>query len=166
MQLRLSPRGGFTLIELLMVILIMGILMGLVSGGILYAIQNARRNRNNTTLVALRTALQTYRHEYGDWPYEDGDVRTFGTGTDAFQGVVYEERNYRAFNRLLPDHPRNPKRITFLERGRYLAMDGDGERMRWSDCRSTSCPLIDPWGQPFRVTINLDADTVVVENRD
>ena len=144
-------RTGFTLIELLMVLLILGVLLGLISGGILYAVENTRRNRDNATRLTLRTALQTYRHEYGDWPLPD-------TGTGPFT-----DDNYQVFNRLLRDHSANKKGITFLEQGRFMAVDGDGERNRWSDCVSSDCALVNPWGKPYTVTVNLDADTVRVE---
>ncbi len=148
-------RRGVTLIELLMVLLIISLLLSMVTGGIMFAVENARKTRNRTQRVALASALQTYRHEYGDWP---------GAGEGPTQGeLTYQGDNWKVFNPLLDD-----PRITFLEAGQFLSVNPQGERLNLATMRqqhpTQNAPIVDPWGRPYKVTIDLDKDTVSIEN--
>jgi len=63
-----SRVGGFTLIELLIVMAIVMILAGLVLGTSGYMQRRAARERAETEMVALATALENYKADYGAYP--------------------------------------------------------------------------------------------------
>lgn len=156
-----SGRGGFSLVELLVVMLLIALLLGMVSGGIMYAVRYAQGRRNAVTRLMLQTAIQTFRHEYGEWPLPH---HSHPGQTD------FRNDNYLVFNQLLPHHPANHRNISFVEPGRLLAVNlevDSRERQRWSEFLKRgglpSCTLVTTGGTPFRVRFNLDRDTVSVD---
>lgn len=60
--------AGFTLVELLVVIVIIGILAGLTTGGIIAARNAARRAMIKVELGQLSAALEKYKNEVGEYP--------------------------------------------------------------------------------------------------
>lgn len=65
-----SPRSrqAFTLVELLVVITIIGILAGLITGAAIMARGAAKRAVIRTEIVQLEMALEKYKAEYGEYP--------------------------------------------------------------------------------------------------
>lgn len=61
-------RRGFTIIELLIVIAVIGILMGIVTGAALGSIRGARTKRAEAMRVALEQAITAYYAQTGKWP--------------------------------------------------------------------------------------------------
>ncbi len=61
-------RRGFTIIELLIVIAVIGVLMGIVTGAALSSIRGARTKRAESMRVALEQALTAYYAQTGKWP--------------------------------------------------------------------------------------------------
>lgn len=59
---------GFTLLELLVVIAIIAILAGLTLGGFKYAQQSASRNRTIASHAVIKSALELYKEEQGEYP--------------------------------------------------------------------------------------------------
>jgi prepilin-type N-terminal cleavage/methylation domain-containing protein len=59
---------GFTLLELLVVIAIIAILAGLTLGGFKYAQQAAARNRTIAAHAVIKSALEQYKEEQGEYP--------------------------------------------------------------------------------------------------
>ncbi|QIF01093.1 type II secretion system protein [Roseimicrobium sp. ORNL1] len=59
---------GFTLLELLVVIAIIAILAGLTLGGFKYAQLAAARNRTIAAHAVIKSALEQYKEEQGEYP--------------------------------------------------------------------------------------------------
>ncbi|MDZ8119322.1 type II secretion system protein GspG [Pontiella agarivorans] len=66
--------GGFTLLELLVVLLIIGILISLGTGGYSLARRSAKEGQAKADIELLRNALEEYRVEYGSYPPSVGPV--------------------------------------------------------------------------------------------
>ncbi len=60
--------AGFTLVEVLIVIAIIGLLAGLLLPALLGAKEQARMAATQSTLQALRGALEQYQSRFGDYP--------------------------------------------------------------------------------------------------
>ncbi|EIP99892.1 prepilin-type N-terminal cleavage/methylation domain-containing protein [Opitutaceae bacterium TAV1] len=71
-----SIRNAFTLIELLTVIAIIGILAGITFGITKGVNERAAINQARAELAALATALESYKRQYGDYPWTPGSVTT------------------------------------------------------------------------------------------
>lgn len=156
-----STERGFTLVELLMVVAIIGILLGFLSGGIAAAIGNARRQRNRATITALELGIRNFFHDYDRWPC-DRDI-TSGVET-------WRETNYEVFNRLLREHPDNPNGVAYLKTGSLIVGTAQGANRLTMDANvakygvNSAKPVLNPWGSPYKVTINLDKSTVSVSD--
>lgn len=61
-------KNGFTLVELLVVIAVLVMLMGLVTGVVTKAIAGANETKAQTARANLSNALMSYRHHYGEYP--------------------------------------------------------------------------------------------------
>lgn len=91
-------RRGFTIVELLIVIAIIGILGGIVTGAAMGSIRAARARRAEAMRVALEQAIAAYYAQEGEWPdviedkakNMDRDTYTFSPSEadDIFQQVV------------------------------------------------------------------------------
>ena len=64
----MNRNGGFTLIELLVVLTIIGILVTLSINGFWYVMEQKNRDRAKIEIKALKTALVSYRSDYGGYP--------------------------------------------------------------------------------------------------
>ena len=61
-----APRG-FTLVEILIVVIILGILAAIVIPQFTNASQNARESSLQSTLQTLRSQIQLYKLQHGDY---------------------------------------------------------------------------------------------------
>ncbi len=61
-------RPGFTLIEVLVVVGIIALLAGLVLPALLHARRTAIVTRTKSDLALIGTALEAYKHDFGDYP--------------------------------------------------------------------------------------------------
>jgi prepilin-type N-terminal cleavage/methylation domain-containing protein len=147
-RLRLpSPGGrrcggsrGFTLIELLVVIVIIGILASMVAGALFVAMNNAQKKRNETQKQSLKAALETYRHEYSEWPADPNSYK------------VWKDDNHEVIAYLLrPDggSTKNPRRIQFINISEFLT----------NELGSVISPVS---GDPYELIISPSNDTCEV----
>jgi len=157
--MKARPKAGFTLVELLVVIVVIGMLLGLLTAAVLAAAERTRRIRARTEGQALATSLRGYRYEYGRWP-----VRTSGPATS----LEFTDDNYSAvFGCMSPDaEEMNPKRIPFINVSDFYTREEDGRTVSLARQLETGAGvpngIVDPWGRPYKVTIELRADKAEV----
>ncbi len=64
-----KPRaGGFTLVEMLVVVVIIGILAGLITGAVMVARRSARVGFIRSEIGQLEMTLQEYKNRFGEYP--------------------------------------------------------------------------------------------------
>ena len=61
-------RSAFSLIELLVVVAILGIIVGIFFTGFSYVVAQQNGKQAKMEITAIRTALENYRLEHGDYP--------------------------------------------------------------------------------------------------
>ena len=61
-------QNGFTIIELLIVVVIMGLLMSLVAPTMFSKVDSTKISTARAQMQMLRTSLDTYRLDMGDYP--------------------------------------------------------------------------------------------------
>jgi prepilin-type N-terminal cleavage/methylation domain-containing protein len=73
---------GFTLIEMLVVISIIALLAALTMGGYTYAVNGSREKTTRGTFEAVKTALESYQAEFGEYPEaaNPGQIMEFAAG--------------------------------------------------------------------------------------
>lgn len=82
---RKTARAGFTVVELLVVITIIALLFALTVGGFTYAQNSAARSRTTVAMNAMKSALERYRNEFGEYPAPQNPADTIDV-----QGKTYE----------------------------------------------------------------------------
>ena len=73
---------GFTLIELLVVISIIGILVGLSIFGLQSARESSRNSRRKADLELIRSGIEIYKADCGNYPTPDGGLGTSLSGSE------------------------------------------------------------------------------------
>ena len=63
-----SSRSAFSLIELLVVVAILGILVGIFFTGFSYVVAKQNEKQAKMEIVALKTAVDSYKLEHGAYP--------------------------------------------------------------------------------------------------
>lgn len=63
-----SARYGFTLVELVIVVLVIGILTAVAAPKMMNTATSARENGTKQSLAVLRSALELYRSQNGNYP--------------------------------------------------------------------------------------------------
>lgn len=63
-----SSRAGFTLMELMVVLAIIALLAGLTLGAFSFATKSASRNRTAAAAAAIKSGLENYKAEFGEYP--------------------------------------------------------------------------------------------------
>lgn len=165
-------KRGFTLIELLVVVVIIGILLGLLSSALAFAVRNARRTRATAEGKALAAAMRAFRHEYGKWPCSETDPPSSGEpfryATDNYKEVVQRLVAYRDSGTLI-HHGDNKNRVTFLRPSECFTKDADGENivnlyraLKYDEGEPNTQGIVDPWGLPYRIEIDLANDEAYV----
>ncbi len=146
--------AGFTLLELLVVVSIMTVLMGLLLPAILKAKNNSREKRAQVQTLALAAAIDAYILEYHHLPAPVGDL---DDGVDYYYGPMEpverrdppeipgsdypqhrSENNADVFDALVDANPPVVDRDVFH-------VDANGN-------------VIDPWGKPYRIYLDLNND--------
>ncbi len=160
-------RHGFTLVELLVVVAILGILMGLLSGAIVRSVNNARQRRREAEMSSLEVGIMNYWHDYNRWPHVHSEQQHGGQWDPS-----YTSRNWIVFDRLAAGNTArsaNPLGKAYLDEAALMTTtgaDGTGTRIPLGRRRINGfvdrCTLIDFNGRPYRVSFDLRLNTVSV----
>lgn len=168
----MNKRYRFTLVELLVVIGIIAILAGLILGAVTLSQASARKTQAKTDMASIIMALRSVENTYG---------KMVNTGTASFQGKDVEtsksnsdntsndtwvfggENNVDAYDAFIAELsvPKNSgitanklnvnkRKITFLE----PRSDFDPSKT-YNDTDNVSKLWRDPWGNPYRIYINI-----------
>ncbi|TDU81362.1 prepilin-type N-terminal cleavage/methylation domain-containing protein [Prosthecobacter fusiformis] len=104
-HLRKPVPAGFTIIELLVVITIIALLFALTIGGFTYAQRSAARSRTTVTLNAIKSALERYNNEFGEYPAPQnaGDAIAIGDKSYSVGGaaMLYQALSGDGFDNIL-----------------------------------------------------------------
>ena len=134
---------GFTLIEVLVVITIIGILASISIPVVGRAIESARRAQARTEVASLDAAVRAYYNEYSRFPHQ-GSQDEYIDGNANLINVLRARPGTGN-----PNHANNRRRIIFLEAGERALTDSDNPDM------------IDPWGNPYRVLVDMNFNGVL-----
>ncbi len=173
-------RQGLTLVELLIVVAIMGILLGLLSGAIKHTVTNARKKKIEAERATLSAAIINFWHDYGRWPHEEGQEQTKIDRTDQHDVPVrrryYGHNNWRVFNRLVSKNLRdNPLGKAYLDESGFTTTEGndaEGRRVgltlkrRGAFSPSDRSSIVHHDGKPYWITFDLVQDTVTISLED
>ena len=130
----LTTKAGFSLLELIVVVGVIAILMSIMLPVVSGVKDAARQREAEVTRKALETAIRAYRTEYGYWPGPNPYVNSVYTNANQGQLVQYLLSTYAAGN---------PRGIPFWETLGVISNV------------STR--------QPFKITINVETNSVSVE---
>lgn len=154
----LPPRGGFTLIELLVVLVILGILAAIAIPGAKAILNRTKVSQASNDALQLKNAIASYYTEYRRYPTRE-------TGPeDASRPLLTEEPLMDILlaseAEAAPGGLNTRRHVSLSHRnakpmgdGRYrsgIRLNEDGGGSYW-----------DPWGNPYRVVLDLDYDSRV-----
>ena len=90
MRIAASPRRtqGFTLVELLIVVIILAILAAVVIPQFAASTDDARAAALDTTLANMRSSLDLYYQQHGEYPSANGDGTNAANSAGAFIGQL------------------------------------------------------------------------------
>ncbi len=91
-------RRGFTLLELLVVISIMAIIATLAVGAATKAIKNSRNKKIDAMISALEIALQNYRAQNNEWPFEIAELSKDRNDPNSYW--AHGKQNFKVFRKL------------------------------------------------------------------
>ena len=151
--------GGFTIIELLAVMTLIALLIGILFGAAQFIVKTSRQRRAETTALALKNAITTYRHSYGKWPIPDSTAPglqtalanlssgipatnnfsqwTIGKSDDGIFIIVSNAANYLVFdmlrantNNMTPFPAENAQNFHFIDDSTVFAENPTGSGQR------------------------------------
>jgi prepilin-type N-terminal cleavage/methylation domain-containing protein len=139
---------AFTLVELLVVMCIIAVLTGMWMGASSSATGAARRMQARAAAMGLRSAVANYEVEYGKLPLAT-------SGTDA---QLETSTGSQLLALLLGENAgkMNPRKQAFID-GLPMAQNGRNGLLGSGD----SFGLVDPWGQPYVISLDTNHDQFV-----
>lgn len=150
--------AGFTVIELLVVITIIALLFALTIGGFTYAQKSAARSRTTAAMSAMKSALERYSQEFGEYPAPQNPGDTIAIGDKTYEvgaaAMLYQALSGDGYdNILLAQTPTN---------GGTASSDGSLEEAESKNVMLTDMPreffinrdgryfMTDGFGRPFQ----------------
>ena len=159
LQRRHGQRAAFTLIELLVVIAIIAILIGLLFPAFRAVQDQAKRTQAKNDLTQIVNAVNAFYTDYGKYPIATND-NIIGPDNS---GLMYTLRadSTNANSNPNVNNATNPRVIVFINPP-YVKNDTAGQRR--SGVSPTDGRYYDPWGSPYRITIDGDYTNTINPN--
>lgn len=141
--------GGFTLVELLVVVAIVAILASTLLSGHFVMRQRARLQQGRSEILMLKTALEQYRTDFGDYPPSTlealsgrpGEGNGINEGNEAMTACLTTSRMNGPYFYPAGPHDR---------RFRNLDMDsGSRDWTAWVFDDDELREIVDPWDNPY-----------------
>jgi len=83
--MRKPVQAGFTVVELLVVITIIALLFALTIGAFTYAQRSAARSRTTVAMNAIKSGLERYSTEFGEYPTPQNAGDTIAVGNKTYE---------------------------------------------------------------------------------
>jgi len=146
-------RSAFTLLELLTVIGIIAILAGILFPAAKGIMDNVKERRAENTALHLKNAINAYATEYRRLPLPASKLQT----RDAKVHSDHELMNILCASPNRGENL-NPRNLVFLQERTARPMGGGKYHSGLRYESGGDIALYDPWGEPFRVVFDSDAN--------
>lgn len=159
---RLARRRAFTLIELLVVISIIALLVVGAFGAYGFVMEKAKRADAQAACMTLLNAIDQYHTDYDLLPQPISATK----GTDCDSDTSAEEGLVLILKGLdITQNPRSQDYIGDIKDAQMAATRGGQRKVGGLIRDGETVQLVDPWGNHYKVRLDLDMDKKV-ENPD
>ncbi len=150
--------GGFTLIELLVVISIIAVLAGLSAWGLMRARVRGKEGAVKTNLIALKSSIEQYMTEHGDYPPSSTEALGFkGNGlNDGIETLLVSLQTGKRNGPFLGDLDPEQRSNTDSDALSKTAAKKLRRKIDWTRQNDRLFEYHDQWGNPV----------VYIHNRD
>ncbi|MDD2598255.1 MAG: type II secretion system protein [Kiritimatiellae bacterium] len=93
-----NNRKGFTIVEMLVVVAVMAMITTLATGAVMRSMRTMREKRVDAMVSGLQMALNNYRAQQNEWPFELSDMKRVGNSQTLYK--VEGENNQKAFKKM------------------------------------------------------------------
>jgi len=163
-----NPAGaGFTVIELLVVITIIALLFALTIGGFTFAQRSAARSRTTVAMNAMKSALERYSNEFGEYPEPQNPGDTVDVGGKTYEvagaAMLYQALSGDGYDNIkIVQAPADPGEASsdgsLDEKESKNVMLTDMPKEIWTN-NNNRYYMIDGFGKPFQY-VKADNDGV------
>lgn len=140
-----QPRNGFTLIELLVVIAVIGLLGSIVLASLNSARAKSRDAKRRSDLAQLRTALELYYSNHGNYPFITPPAWLGVTSMHNSEYVALSGPKGWIPN-LAPEAisilPKDPRDFGIDTGYLYLSLDGEDYKLIAFQTTESICPIL------------------------